>query len=285
MGERVIKDKFNIHETYRKMNITNPYRFGAAPPQSSYLLDDYTGAYSAYSFRKLSSTYTGACIRLRRGGDFAEQDIGFSGDYIDTAAITSFIGSNDGFIAKFYDQSGNFNDWVAMLSGNQAPYVALGGAINYYDGKVIMKASVSTNKLTLYPFNVTDMTDFQVIEDSGTGLSSIGNGDSNSRYYGVLHNDSTSQALSSSVGNAVFYVNNSLFTGTTRGEYTAAIRVGSPVIATTFGGLDTWLENRSAYNSGSLRPVDSFFEKIIYPSDRADRADINTAINSYYQLY
>jgi hypothetical protein len=29
MGERVIKDKFNIHETYRKMNITNPYRYNS----------------------------------------------------------------------------------------------------------------------------------------------------------------------------------------------------------------------------------------------------------------
>ena len=40
------------------------------------LLDVYTGAAAAYSLRKLRSDYTGACLRVRRSSDSAEQDIG-----------------------------------------------------------------------------------------------------------------------------------------------------------------------------------------------------------------
>ena len=42
------------------------------------LLDSYPGASVAYSLRKLSSTYAGSAIRVRRSSDNAEQDINFT---------------------------------------------------------------------------------------------------------------------------------------------------------------------------------------------------------------
>ena len=45
----------------------------------SLLLDTYSGASVAYSLRKLSSTYSGSTIRVRRSSDNTEQDIGFTG--------------------------------------------------------------------------------------------------------------------------------------------------------------------------------------------------------------
>lgn len=76
------------------------------------LLDLYgTDILAAYSLRKLSSTYSGDAVRVRRTSDNAEQDIGFdaSGN-LDTSALTTFLGSDDGFLAKWYDQSGNSRD-------------------------------------------------------------------------------------------------------------------------------------------------------------------------------
>lgn len=61
-----------------------------------------------FSVRKLS-TYSGSCLRVRRSSDNAEQDIGFVGDYIDTASLLSFVGSNSGFATKWYGQKGYFN--------------------------------------------------------------------------------------------------------------------------------------------------------------------------------
>ncbi|QXD16164.1 hypothetical protein GQ464_004215 [Rhodocaloribacter litoris] len=74
----------------------------------SYLLDDYPDAYAAYSLRKLSSSYDGPVIRVRRSSDNAEQDIGFGADgLIDEAALLAFVGAGDGYVVKWYDQSGN----------------------------------------------------------------------------------------------------------------------------------------------------------------------------------
>tara|TARA_Y100000401_G_scaffold74631_1_gene60528 strand:- start:593 stop:1516 length:924 start_codon:yes stop_codon:yes gene_type:complete len=91
---------------------TYPIGFLGATSGESYLLDDYgTDIGGAYSFRLLSSTYTGNCIRVRRSSDNAEADIGFSGNYLDETALlahTGTGGSDDGFITKWYDQSGAF---------------------------------------------------------------------------------------------------------------------------------------------------------------------------------
>jgi len=71
------------------------------------LLTAYPGATAAYSVRKLSTTYTGAAIRVRRSSDNTEQDIGFSGVNLDETALTTFVGANNGFVTKWYDQTGN----------------------------------------------------------------------------------------------------------------------------------------------------------------------------------
>jgi Alpha-L-arabinofuranosidase B, catalytic len=56
------------------------------------LLDTYGGAAAAFSLRKLSSTYGGSAVRVRRSLDNSEQDIGFSGDNLDETALQAFVG-------------------------------------------------------------------------------------------------------------------------------------------------------------------------------------------------
>jgi len=56
------------------------------------LLDSYGGAAAAFSLRKLSSTYGGAAVRVRRSLDNTEQDIGFAGGQLDQAALQAFVG-------------------------------------------------------------------------------------------------------------------------------------------------------------------------------------------------
>lgn len=59
------------------------------------LLDTYSGAAAAYSLRRLSSTYTGNLIRVRRSSDNAEQNIGYdSNNVLDTASLLNFVGYN-----------------------------------------------------------------------------------------------------------------------------------------------------------------------------------------------
>ncbi|WP_432727370.1 arabinofuranosidase catalytic domain-containing protein [Klebsiella grimontii] len=84
----------------------------------------------ALSLRKLSSSYSGPAIRVRRSTDNAETDIGFtsSGD-LDTAALLSFCGSGNGFVSVWYDQSGNgFNATRSGAAGQ--PRIVSAGVVD-----------------------------------------------------------------------------------------------------------------------------------------------------------
>lgn len=58
------------------------------------LLDIYPSAAVAYSLRKLRTDYSGNAIRVRRNIDNAEQNIGFSGNDLDTNSMLDFVGAN-----------------------------------------------------------------------------------------------------------------------------------------------------------------------------------------------
>jgi hypothetical protein len=86
---------------------TTLWSFTTVAGGTSYLLDVLgVSATRAYSTRKLRSAYAGSAIRIRRSSDNAEQDIGFVGEDLDTAAITTFVGANSAFVVTWYDQSG-----------------------------------------------------------------------------------------------------------------------------------------------------------------------------------
>lgn len=92
------------------------------------LLDLYPNAAAAYSVRLLRGAYYGSpAIRVRRSSDNAEQDIGFttSGD-LNTSALTTFVGSNSGFIVTWYDQSGNGENETQTTANKQARIVNAG---------------------------------------------------------------------------------------------------------------------------------------------------------------
>ena len=86
--------------------------------QNTPLLDTYSGAAAAYSLRKLRTAYTGAAIEVFNGTSY--QDIGFNvfGE-LDTVSLAAFCGANNGFVSKWYDQSGNANDATQTTPANQ----------------------------------------------------------------------------------------------------------------------------------------------------------------------
>ncbi len=92
-----------------------------------------TNLWGLYGLTCLKSTYTGSAIRVRRSSDNAEQDIGFTSNALDTAAIASFVGANDGFVTKWYDQSGAGHDLVQATAANQ-PRIALAGVVDQDNG-------------------------------------------------------------------------------------------------------------------------------------------------------
>ena len=92
------------------------------------LLDTYPNAAFAFSLKKLRTAYTGKAIRVRRSSDSTELDIGFVSGELDVSALLGFVGVGNGFVAKWYDQSGNGIDLVQTTASTQ-PKIVTSGAI------------------------------------------------------------------------------------------------------------------------------------------------------------
>ncbi|MDI6046967.1 hypothetical protein [Flavobacterium yafengii] len=87
-------------------------------------LTSATPAAGAYSLRKLSSSYVGSAIQVRRSTDNTTQNIGFdSNGNLDANSLTSFVGSGDGFLTIWYDQSGTGNNAIQNTLLNQPKIV------------------------------------------------------------------------------------------------------------------------------------------------------------------
>lgn len=127
-------------------------RVGA--PSFTGLLDTYSGAAAAYSAaRRLSSAYTGSLIRVRRSSDNTEQDIGYDGsNVLDESALTTFVGAGNGFVTKWYDQSGNAKNLENTTALNQPKIVNSGTVL-----KDNSKPALSFNGTSQY-LAVTDNT-------------------------------------------------------------------------------------------------------------------------------
>jgi hypothetical protein len=90
-------------------------------------LDGIATPRAVYSTRRLLTSYTGDCVKLRRSSDNAEADFGFdaNGD-LDTTAILLWLGGSSAYLVTWYDQSGNGHDGVQATTGEQPNYVESG---------------------------------------------------------------------------------------------------------------------------------------------------------------
>jgi len=136
------------------------------------VLDDYPGATAAYSLRRLSSSWTGPSIRVKRQFTFDELDIGFkeNGD-LDTEALIDFSeGDAALFVDTLYDQTGNGFHAVSQLTFGPR-IVNSNGTIVFLEGKPSMvfdglnDEALATDLLT--EFDNTDFLVNAVFGDSG----------------------------------------------------------------------------------------------------------------------
>ncbi|WP_321945838.1 LamG-like jellyroll fold domain-containing protein [Paraburkholderia sp. J10-1] len=100
-------------------------------PAFSGVLDRLTAApVAAWSLRRLGSHYSGPCINVRRDADDAKLDIGFTpaGDP-DLATLLAFVGSANGCVATWYDQTGNALHLSQSITDRQ-PLIVTSGVLN-----------------------------------------------------------------------------------------------------------------------------------------------------------
>jgi hypothetical protein len=257
------------------------------------LLDLYPSAAAAYSVRLLRTAYTGSAIRVRRSSDNTEQNIGFIGENLDTASLTTFCSGTNGFITTWYDQSGNGANSTQTIAVNQPQIVSSGSIINI-NGKPSIQFDGLTNNLansfsgaaganvsafavrsfSSYPSTFRTMFNFDTY-----GLTHNSNGGFGA--YGVAHifNNSTTvlsnnyptttgQALDTTINQTVLQRNNFSSTLSAGSAYSP----GGGSVGSFQGTVQTFL--------GNLQ------ELVIYQSDKSsDKSGIQTNINTYYAIY
>jgi len=263
---------------------------------SSLLLDTYSGASAAYSLRKLRTAYTGNSIRVRRLSDNASLDIGFLNNNLDTATLLTFIGSSQGLVSIFYDQSGNSNDLIQNTGGNQPIIVSSGGILVNVNGKpsiyfngnnstIVGSSSVITNNFGV--FSVAK----SVSGKDGLLFAQYSQFDANRTLFSI--EDSTNQVVGfqagSYIGKTGTITNNQKIYYYNRNGSSAEISDNNSTPQT--GTNSTSLQNSpirlGSFVSGSTTYTEQYIQEIvIYNSSKStDKNGIITNINSHYNTF
>ena len=245
-------------------------------------LDTYTGAAAAYSVRLLRTAYTGSCMRVREDGGNTETDIGFdsNGD-LDTAAIASHCGANNGFIRYWYDQSGNAVDAGQATAGSQ-PQIYNGAAVLTENGKPAVSFENSFNLATSLSTNVSNANAFYVAGRSNTGNFMVQATSTQTVYMGVsVDGDAGSPQQNITVTS--YHVNGSEITSPTRDKLYDNIGTQAVVsIDYACTQSQTYRFNYQASSFGYLQMQ----EVVIYHTDQSsNRTGIETNINGFFSIY
>jgi len=277
----------------------------AVAPTYSYLLDDYPGAYAAYSLRQLSSTYTGSAIRVRRSSDNTEQDIGFVNNVLDTGSLLSFCGAGDGFLYYWYDQSGNLRHLEQTSNGNQ-PRIVLTGSIETSNNEpAIFVTSSRWMEFTTSGGSSIPSSFFTVlapVNNSSTSYFGISRLEVNNEYV-ALGNNGTSQTITAVMndsGNPVVPIN-----GLSTSNNTMYLATNLNISETTTG-RKLYVNSTNEYTSTDLRfntnyagirlnrlttsnfgmGTAKWTEMIHYKtSQTSSRSGIETNMNNFYSIY
>jgi hypothetical protein len=231
------------------------------------LLDTYSGAAAAYSLRKLRTAYTGSAIEVRRTNlDVA--DIGFtSTGELDTAALLAFTGTgalDNGFVTKWYDQSGNGRDATQATALRQPQIVS--------SGSVLTENSVPTcafNRASSQ-FITANFTALGV--KSGASLLAVGN-----LFQGAV-SQSRTWAMYGNAGSSFGAPNNVIHTSGSGNQiryFTA--NVGNLVIQAT---LTTNLQAVGGFYNNGTTPVRTYRDAVLQFTQSS-----TTNVSSYSDIY
>ena len=163
----------------------SPYdsiRGGAAGGTTPLLLDLYPNALVAYDLRKLSSTYTGDCVKVRRASDNAEQDIGFVSGQIDISSLETFASGGVCHVTTFYDQSGNANNAIQTAAANQPVITDSSGNVTTVNSKPSVLWTVAESWLEFTPITPYSVFVAQKLSTVGGAYANFIIGGANNDY-------------------------------------------------------------------------------------------------------
>ena len=264
---------------------------------STLLLDNYPGAKRAYSIRKLSSSYSGSCMRIRRSSDNSELDIGFVNGELDTAAISTFISSSNAFVTIWYDQSGNGVNATQSTALSQ-PQIAANGVIWTINSKPTIYALNTRSLMTFTAFTTTEVAQLLVGKkktantDRMTGFSGGAPGgagpllahwnDDNIYFQWEDYYAFPNSAISNIDYEVIFSSTTSVSTSVIwRNGSSLVLSNNALAITDSYSCIFAYNVDESSYYSEALEQ-----ELVIWDSGQStNAAGIQSNINTYYSIY
>jgi hypothetical protein len=254
----------------------------------------YDGLAAAYSLRKVSASYSGDAIEVRRDWDNESGSFGFdaNGD-LDTVSLLTFVtgsaGTGSGFVQTWYDQSGNGRHATQTTASSQPLIVSSGLLVTSSVGKPAMKFD-STDELNLSEINLTgsDYSFFLAYQKSNNNSNAI------------LFVDGTYNAYYDLSPSNLQSFGNDYITITTGGFPTSSLMLIGGIFdrgvnsyiyrnSTLLGSGSASTNNQkiSRLFPSSFAHADSLSSEIlIYNNDQSsNRPLIENNINNYYNIY
>jgi len=259
-----------------------PASYGVANP---FVFDSVNDL--AFSVRKVNSAYIGNCMRIRRSSDNTELEIGFVGGELDTSAISTFCGAGFGYVARWYDQSGNAKDKFNTTAVNQP--VIYNNGFTLRNGKPYISAS-STQWLYLATSYIQsigqDYTFFMTYEKSTAGNQAVLL-DSGSAYSWLDWGINQYVTNTNFITISSLYAINTLYLNNTISDYSVGseifrngVSIGTRGANSSQGGL------RYLPSNGTRVGTTLFSEFIWFKADKTATAlDMRDNINDYYSIY
>lgn len=126
---------------------TGAARTATASTSFTGLLDSLPAAAAAFGLRRLSGSYSGPLVRVRRSSDNTQQAIPATvAGNLDTNALSTFCSGTSCFVSALYDQSGNAQDAVQATTTSQ-PRMVNAGSIDLENGKPTMRYTAAGQML------------------------------------------------------------------------------------------------------------------------------------------
>jgi hypothetical protein len=294
-------DQNNVHISILSYDtpVSSSYLMGTGMTEDlaiSTLAGDYGTPAAAYSVRKVRTAYSGALMDVRRSLDNVTSSIGYvsNGD-LDTGSLLTFVGTgpdDHGFVARWYDQSGNSRHASQTTTARQPAIMISGSLVTVLNNKPAIAFNGVNNDITTPSINLSQPTwvfavsyilDVPFKVRLFTGIQprvSNFNFDIDPSTFSIFGGDNGITGTRT-LGHKL---HDTLFNGNSSQIYENSILRASGVVQAGPGNINSLIIGSNFGNPGFL--TGSLQELVIHNSNQAsNREPIEYGINSYYNIY
>jgi len=252
------------------------------------ILDSYPSSAAAYSLRALSSTYTGPLVRVRRASDNVESDFYALYDGgLDVIGLSNFCVGTDGFVATWYDQSGNGRNATQATAANQ-PQIVASGSVLLDNGKPEISLDGVNDFLSFTP-QVATSTHFISLVAGGTTKGRILGNISNYAHFlesGSIENRYRINKVITNLNSRILQHQSLL--SWNRVTTSSIIYQNNIINTNSTVSSDNFEIGQIGANTNDVTTISNGYiqEFIMYSSNQTNnRAKIESNINRYYNIY